>query len=128
MHCLLDTYAWIELLRGTAQGSVVRKLIKNKKNSIVLLDASFAELYSWTVREGHDVTQVFPAIRSLANVIETDPNLWVLAAHRKEEQRAKRPGFGLVDGLVLAAAEFTHATIVTGDPHFKEIKGVVFLG
>ena len=36
--------------------------------------------------------------------------------------------FGLIDAIILTTARKLKAKVVTGDPHFKKFKEVVFIG
>jgi hypothetical protein len=42
--------------------------------------------------------------------------------------KKKFKDFGMMDAFLLAAAQQTSATIVTGDPRFKTMDNVEFLG
>lgn len=35
--------------------------------------------------------------------------------------------FGLMDAMVMVCAENTNGKIITGDPHFENVEGVIFI-
>ena len=127
MNYLFDTYAWIEMIKGTPKGIQASKLIEDEKNTIVAMDAVFGELFSWAMRNGHDPGEAFLMVQNNAHVFETYSNIWIEGAGYKETARKKHPAFGLVDGMLLAVQNVTGATIVTGDRHFKGMKKVIVL-
>lgn len=127
MKYLFDTSAWIEIIKGTEKGGFARSLVKRKRNTIVAIDATFAELFSWAIRNDHEPGDALLMVRNSAHIFAVYPNIWIEGAACKEEERKRKPDFGLVDGLLLAAQKLTGATIVTTDPHFYGLKKVKML-
>ncbi|MBR9700730.1 type II toxin-antitoxin system VapC family toxin [Candidatus Woesearchaeota archaeon] len=126
MKYLLDTHSWIEMFIGSSSGRTVKKLVEGK-NKICVSDSTFAEIYSWAVRNDEDPGFLLMLVRQHAEVIEIDTNLWVEGAAWKERMRVRHKNFGLIDGLLLAIQQRIGGTIVTGDPHFKGLKKIMML-
>ncbi|MDD9952854.1 MAG: PIN domain-containing protein [Candidatus Woesearchaeota archaeon] len=124
---LIDTHAWIECMQGTKRGKKVRDILINKKNTIIVADATFAELYCWATREGKMPGPLLTQVRKYATVFELYTNIWVEAAHYRQRMRTKKKRFGLIDASLLAIQELTGATIVTGDAHFDGLKNVLMI-
>lgn len=125
MKYLFDTYAWIEILQGTAKGKNAAKLLE--KNGAFISDGTFAEIYDWARRLKKDPGEALSFVRENADIYEIYTNIWVEAAALKEKMRLKKPNLGLMDAILLAIQKVTGATIVTGDPHFKGLKKVIML-
>jgi len=98
-----------------------------KKNGAFACDCVFAEIYDWARRLDKNPGAGISFVRENGDIYEIYTNIWVEAAAIKEKMRRKKPDFGLMDALLLAVQKATGATIVTGDPHFKDLKKVVML-
>ncbi len=59
--------------------------------------------------------------------LEIDAELAKLAGSIHAEMKKKFKDFGMMDAFLLAAAQQTSATIVTGDLYFRNIDNVEFL-
>ena len=53
---------------------------------------------------------------------------WINAAKIKFEMREKIKNFGLIDSILVAKQEQLKCKIISGDPHFKNLKNVVYMG
>lgn len=125
---LVDTYSWIEYILGTYKGAILRKILLDKRNKLFTLESTFAEVKEWCLRENYDFDIIFPKIRQDTLEVPISFENWIRAAEIKFELRKTIKDFGLIDALLLASQEQSKATIVTGDPHFKGIKNVKYLG
>ncbi len=126
MKYIFDTYTWIEILKGSSEGSRANFLIKDD-DIIITSDATFAEIYSWAKRCDTIPGEMIKLIREQSQVFPIYTNIWVEAASHKENMRKQKKDFGQIDALLLAIQDVTGATIVTGDPHFKGLKNVIML-
>ncbi len=123
MTVLIDSWAWIEYFRGTAQGQKARRYIEGNEE-IIVSSANAAEVYAFLLR-----TQPTKAERLMAFLLKTsfviplNPELLLQAAKLKHEKK-----LGIVDAIVLATAKSQNAKIVTGDADFKNKGNVVYIG
>ncbi len=125
---IVDTFAWIEYFDGTVVGAKVKKLFDNKHNSFYTSSAVVAELVSKAKRKGDDPLEYFEAVASISAIVPVDYTLAYNAGLRHAEIKEREKDFGMIDAIVLATAEQLNGRILSGDPHFKEIKNVFFLG
>ena len=123
---LLDTYAWIEYFLGTKKGAIVKKLISNN-SSLITLDSSISEIYLWCLREEKDFNKVLSIIKTYSRIEPIILIHWIEAAKIREQKRKTMKDFGLIDALILAKQQELNAKIITGDPHFRNLKDVEFL-
>ncbi len=121
----MDTYAWVEFFNGSEKGKRVKKLLKGKTCFSCAL--SFAELSEWAQREGHDAARLLETVKKLSVVIVPGEETLALAGKINFVQKKKIKGWGLADSIILTTAKINGLNVVTGDSHFKEIKGTVFL-
>lgn len=135
MYLTIDSFAWLEVIRGTAVGRRAQATIGSADRcltpSVVL-----AEVASKCHREGFVdelVLLELAAIMESSEVVPISPEIALAASHGVEELRTraragKLPPPGLADGLVLATARRHSTRILTGDPHFRGLPETVWLG
>jgi len=125
MRFIIDSYAWINYLDGTAGGKKVRKIL-TENNEIYTLSLNIAEVISRTKRMKKDVDIAYKAITLNSKVIPISPEIAKQTGVFHAEIRKKIKDFGLVDSLILQMAKKLKAKIVTGDQHFRGMKGIIF--
>lgn len=123
---VIDAYAWIEYFEGSFQGKKVRDILTGE-HEILTHAVTVAEVVSRMKRKGFDGEAAFHALQGLSQMIPINVDFSMEVGLVHAETRAKVPGFGLADAFVLVLARKVGGKIVTGDPHFQQEKGVVFL-
>ena len=108
---IVDSFAWVEYFRGTDAGRVV------------------AELRDKYVREHlPDWSRDLAFIKEMTVLVPEDELIAVRAGETKNRMRTEgRRDFGLIDGIIYETAREADAILVTGDPHFRGVRGVRFL-
>lgn len=134
MRLTIDTFAWLELIRGGAPGRRVRNQLE-VADSCLCPSIVLAEIASKLTRLGVPdlvIDGQFRAIREASQIIPIDDEIALAGAHAREElqmsareQRAPLPG--LADGLILATARLTRSRLLTGDPHFRHCPETIWL-
>ncbi len=134
MILTIDSFAWIEIIRGTRTGRKSRDIIEASEAcftpAIVL-----AEVAHRCIRDGFDdsfVQEELQAMTEASLLVPIDSGVSIAAskATAKLLQRARTqhlPPPGLGDGLVLATAWRFGSSILTGDPHFRGLPETVWL-
>ncbi len=123
---ILDTFAWVEYFQGTKKGEIVKNLIEAHKTATPII--VLAELADSYLRMGENIENRENFILSNSTIINLTPGICKEAAKIKLEMRkAKEKDFGLIDAIIYAVSRDLKAKLVTGDPHFKNIKDVMFL-
>lgn len=125
-YCI-DAYAWVEYFIGSEKGRIVSTIVENSGNDVFMSAVTVAEVVSVTKREGRDWEAAFNKMLNLAKVSDTVPETAKKAGLLHAELRKNIKDFALADAFVLTTARRLGAKIVTGDPHFKNMKNVVFL-
>ena len=125
---ILDSFAWVEYLRGTASGETVAEELDATLAGTPLIVV--AELRDKYVRERiPDWGKDFAFIKEATVLLPEDEAIAVRAGDTRNRMRSEgRRDFGLVDGIVLETARACEAVLVTGDPHFRDLPEVLFLG
>ena len=126
MTQLFDAWTWIEYFEDGASAKEIEAVLKNS-SKVYTPESTISEILTYTIRTKTKFDELFTIIHSNSDIVSVNLNNWLDAAELKFYWRKKRQGFGLMDALLLAKAKELDAKIVTGDPHFKGIKNVMFL-
>jgi len=124
---VVDGWAWIEYFEGTLKGKKVKEIVENSDNDIFTHLMNVSEVASAASRKNMDCDSIIDVIISISSVYTGDEKFAANVGKRHAEIRRKVRDFGLIDACVLATAEKMNAKILTGDPHFNEMKNVVML-
>ena len=129
---VIDTFAWVEYLIGSAKGRAAKKYIEGGRAAtptIVLL-----ELRKWFMREMEarrrtmdEMNDAFEFIRTGTVLVDLDEKLARAAGETDFAMKKKVQGWPMADSIVYATATAAGATVVTGDPHFKPLEHVISL-
>ena len=132
---VVDTYAWIELLIGSEEGTKVKDLLE-KADEVYTPDTVLAETARKFPREGIDeenINQWVEIITNSSTVIPIDSAIALEAAKCdtelvKRARNLKQNSPSLFDAIVYATAKTKDCRIVTGDEHLKELSEVLWIG
>jgi len=121
---LIDSWAWIEYFGGTRDGERAGPHIEDGADAIVSA-VNVAEIYRWFLRKRgrDDADRALRFVRSRCDIVPLTEPLAVEAARIRHEH-----GWGLGDSIVYATARAKKAELVTGDPDFRDVPGVRFIG
>lgn len=123
---VIDSWAWMEYIKGTAPGKKVRQIIDGNANvfSSVL---SVAEVCSKMTRFGYDARIGRQIIAANSSIIPLDENQAYEAGQIHAEMRKNNANFGLADAVIISTARRLNAKILTGDPDFKDVKEAILI-
>lgn len=128
MIYIIDTYAWIEYFEGSSQGRVLKKLFENKNNKFITMECCIAELIGYCLKNNLNFENFYSIVESNSFIFVVLREHWVKAAKIRFELRKKIKHFGLIDSILVAKQQEFKAKIVSGDPHFKGLKDIVYIG
>lgn len=128
MIYIIDTYAWVEYFRGSRQGLILSKLFSNTKNKFITLECCLAELKGYCLKHSVNYTRMQDIVKRNSIILPILTDLWIKAAEIKFELRKGIQHFGLIDALLVAKQREIRCKIISGDPHFKTLKQIVYLG
>ena len=124
---VIDAYAWIEYLMGSEPGAKVNSVLENETSEVYTCAVTVAEVVSKVAREGRDIKIAYDVLLSNSQVINVDEELSKTAGLLHAEMRKKAKDFGLADAYVLATAQKLKSKVLTGDLHFKNVKGAILI-
>jgi len=124
---IVDSYAWVEYLEGSPMGAAVERFLEAAQASWTPTPV-VAEVTSKAIRTGKDPAVAWQVMRSWSQVLPLDADAARAAGALHAQQRKRMRDFAMTDAIVLAFARRLDATVLTGDPHFRGMRGVQFLG
>lgn len=127
MICVIDTYAWIEYINGSDEALKLRQLFLNQNNKFITMECCIAELYGFCLKKNVDFNKVWEIVKNNSVVLPVMIDVWVSAAKIRHELRKDIHDFGLVDSILVAKQKELNCKIISGDPHFKELKNILYI-
>ncbi len=127
MIYIIDSYAWVEYFIGSKKGEILQKLFLDEKNQFLTVECCLAEIKGWAIKNNQNFGKLYNIIHANSNIVEVTEHNWIDAAVERFEQRKTRKNFGLINAVILTKQKELNCMIISGDKHFKGIKGVVFL-
>ena len=130
---VIDTYAWVEYLIGSESGARARPYIEG--GNAITPSIVLTELRKWFLREieagrrqENEMRRVMSFIELTTEVLPLDVNLAIKAGEVDFLMKKRIKGWPIADSIIYSAAKENAAEIVTGDPHFKGLDNVIFIG
>ncbi|MEM0337753.1 MAG: type II toxin-antitoxin system VapC family toxin [Candidatus Caldarchaeum sp.] len=130
---VIDTYSWVEYLRGSKAGAKAKTYIEG--GGAITPSIVLAELRKWFLREmeagrrsERDMRQVFTYVETMTEIVPLDASLALKAGELDFMMKKRIKGWPLADSIIYATAREYAAKVVSGDPHFKDLEDVVFIG
>ena len=127
MIYIVDTYAWVEYINGTSKALLLRKLLQNIENKFITMECCISELAGFSFKKGIDFEKIYELIKANSIILPVLTKNWIVAAKIRHELRKKIANFGLIDSILVAKQEELNCKIISGDPHFKTLKNVVYI-
>lgn len=123
-----DTWAWVEYFEGSSVGEHVRELLEGEP-IVYTSPMVLAEIRSKYERliDADDARARVDYILENAAVIEHNEQVGREAGRLHSELKQEDPGFGMADAFILAAARSRGIQVLTGDPHFEEVRDGLML-
>ncbi|MDI6708766.1 MAG: type II toxin-antitoxin system VapC family toxin [Candidatus Thermoplasmatota archaeon] len=124
---VIDSYAWVEYFRGTARGRKAKRYIES--GACITPTIVLAELSDKYFREGYKIWERdLNFILAKTTIVELTKDIAVRAGKTKNIQRKNRPDFGMADAIIYETAKQYDTAVLTGDPHFKGLENVIYIG
>ena len=124
MTVLVDPWAWIEYWSGAPHADQAGSYIEGDEE-VVVSTINLAEIYYWVLLHYDEKTAEgkVMTVRKRCFIIPVEEEIAIEAA--KIKHKAKR---SLADSIIMATAKQAKAKILTGDPDFKGLRDVIYIG
>jgi predicted nucleic acid-binding protein len=128
MKYVIDSYAWLAYFMGTEAGQKTKALIESSEEKITPT-ICLVEVYAKTLKvEGEELAEKQRAfVKEKSALAPLDEQIAVETAKTQHRLKKEIDGWGLADSVVYAIGVIKKADVVTGDEHFKKLKGVIFI-
>jgi predicted nucleic acid-binding protein len=131
---VIDSYAWIELFTGSADGNKVKEVLAYA-DELYTPDIVLAEVARKFFRDGFDdnfINKSLEQITATATIIYIDPKLAMDSAIcyqelKKNAQKNKLNTPSLFDAILLATSRLLNAKLLTGDAHFQSLPETIWI-
>jgi predicted nucleic acid-binding protein len=122
---LIDSWAWVEFFAGSKTGELVKTYVMDENQEIIMSSINLAEIYRIALDRFDEkiAEKRRRAMITRCYLIPVDEEIAIHGARFRHER-----DWGLGDALIYATAIREGAKVLTGDPHFKGLKDVIFLG
>lgn len=127
---VFDAYAWVEYALDSPKAERVAELLESASEAITPASV-LAELKESMLRQGIRapvMNRILTYIKSRTTVVGIDSTVAELAGAINFTQKMAIKNWGMLDSFVYATAKVWGGTVLTGDPHFKQLKNVVYIG
>lgn len=124
MTVLIDSWAWIEYFKGSEAGKKIKRVIDDDEEAIIST-INLAEVYRWILKfyDSKMADEKASIMKKRCFVISVDEGIAIEGAKLRHGLK-----LGLGDALVQATAKSENAKVLTGDPDFKELENVIYIG
>lgn len=125
MAIVFDTYAWIEYFNATKKGSIVKKYLEEEDvitPTIVLLELSYK-----SDKEGWDFIKYSNFIKNNSKIVGINEKFILSFGRAYNNVKKKVKKIGITDIIIIHTATMNDAKVLTGDPHFSELKESIML-
>ena len=128
MKYVMDSYAWLAYFMGTEEGEKDKAIIESQEEKVTPT-ICLAEVYAKTLKvEGGELAEKQRTfIKEKSALAPLDESVAIEAAKTQVRMKKEIEGWGLADSVVYAIGAVKKAEIVTGDEHFKKLKGALFI-
>jgi predicted nucleic acid-binding protein len=118
---VIDTWAWIEYWKGNNQQ--IQNAIDGPGEKLTSV-ISIAEIERKYGAHAGDIDSMIREIRQKSRIIPLDATIALKAG---AVRRVMKEG-GLGDAIIYATAQTHKGDVLTGDSHFRDLSGVVYIG
>ena len=127
---IFDAYAWVEYALGSPKAERVAELLESASEAITPASV-LAELKESMLR--HEIrapvmNRILAYIKSRTTVMGIDSTVAELAGEINFTQKKAIKNWGMLDSFVYAMAKVRRGIVLTGDPHFRQLKDVIYIG
>ena len=128
MRYVMDSYAWLAYFMGTVEGEKAKTIIDSQQEKITPT-ICLAEVYAKTLKvEGAELAEKQRTfIKEKSALAPLDEPVAIEAAKTQIRMKKEIDGWGLADSIVYATGIVKKSEVVTGDEHFKKLRGIYFI-
>jgi predicted nucleic acid-binding protein len=127
---VFDAYAWVEYALDSPKAERVARMLESSSEAFTPASV-LAELKESMLRHGFRrslIRRVLTFVGSRTIITEIDAEIAEVAGETNFKQKKKVKNWCMLDSFVLAVAIVKGGRVLTGDPHFKDMNNVTYIG
>ncbi len=127
---IFDAYAWVEYALDSANAQVVARHLEDSSEAFTPASV-LAELNESMLRHGIRrglIRRMLAFVKSKTIVVEIGADLAEVAGAMNFRTKRAVKDWGMLDSFVYAVAKTKGGRVLTGDPHFKNLDNVIYIG
>jgi len=125
---LVDTFAWLEMMKGSKKGANARSVVRDTREIFISVLTLYELQYRLAeITSDKDAAAIIQRISSQAEIIPVDHQIAIHGGQIKLRQRKLKTAMGAVDCLILATAQIYNLKVLTGDPHFNQYGDTILI-
>jgi len=122
---VLDSFAWVEYFLGSKKGEKVKGFIES--NKCITPTIVVAELSAKYSSDEKDFADKLKFIKFNTNIAVLNEEIASLSGKIRIRERKTKKDFGMADSIIYATALAYDAKVISGDPHFENIKEAIMI-
>jgi predicted nucleic acid-binding protein len=130
---VFDSYAWLEYAMGNPRAEDIASYLENDEVEILTPSTVLAEVGDVLRRNAvakETRNQVITYIKGKSLIVSIDSTIAESAGEinfvNNVEKKIKN--WEMLDSMVYAVATERRGRVLTGDPHFKDLKDIIYIG
>ncbi|MCB9359098.1 PIN domain-containing protein [Candidatus Woesearchaeota archaeon] len=124
---IVDSHAWISYFKGDVSAEILGDLINNRKR-LITIECCLSEIKCIALRDWSDFKRMKAIIAANSTILPVLQENWLGAAQIRHDIRKTVQRFGLIDAILVSRQKDLKCKILTGNPHFKKMKNVLYIG
>jgi len=127
---VFDAYAWVEYALDGLSSEIVKERLDNASEAFTPASV-IAELKESMLRHKvrkRIIHQMISFVKGKSSVVEIDSRIAELAGEVNFHRKKTVKDWGMLDSLVFSVSIMKKARLLTGDPHFKDLSNVIYIG
>jgi predicted nucleic acid-binding protein len=127
---VFDACAWVEYALDSPKADKVAELLESASEAITPASV-LAELKESMLRQGiktRIIKKILTYAKSRTTVVGIDSTVAELAGELNFVRKRTTKDWGMLDSFVYATSKLYNGKVLTGDPHFKRLKKLIYIG
>jgi len=127
---IFDAYAWCEYALDGPHADLISRKLSSARQALTPASV-IGELKETMLRHSIETSKMLPILLYVKNrslVVNIDAEIAERAGDINFQHKKKIEGWGMLDSMVYSVTILRKGRVITGDPHFKNLPEVIYIG
>jgi len=127
---IFDAYAWCEYALDGPHAELIGKKLSSARQALTPASV-LGELKESMLRhhvKTSKISSILLYVKNRSFIVNIDAEIAEKAGDINFKNKKKIQGWGMLDSLVYSATLLKKGRVITGDPHFKNLPEVIYIG